>query len=213
VTGVRGADGRTRKRLIAAATRLFAERGFKYVTVRAICREARANIAAVNYHFRDKMGLYREVLEAASVAMREATDAAIRAGEGGTPEDKLRAYIRVHCEPLFAAEDLHSLQQLIHRELNDPTEAFTALIDLAFRPRFEYLSRVVADLVGADPDDQDVIRCTASIHGQVITFRPNVAIEHMKGSVRRAFRPRGVADHITRFSLAGLEAYRRRAGA
>ena len=210
VTGVRGADGRTRKRLIDAATRLFAERGFKYVTVRAICREARANIAAVNYHFRDKMGLYREVLEAAAVAMREATAAAIRAGEGGTPEEKLRAYMRVHCERIFAARDVHWLQQLIHRELNDPTRglhgAARSRVPAALRVPRARSSRIWSAAIRMTK--------TSSAVRPAFTDRssrsgPIVAVEHMKGSVKRAFRPKGVAEHIATFSLAGLEAYRR----
>ena len=56
-------DAATRARLLAAAERLFADRGFKKVTVREICRAARANVAAINYHFGDKLGLYREVLQ------------------------------------------------------------------------------------------------------------------------------------------------------
>jgi AcrR family transcriptional regulator len=41
-------DTETRARLLKAAERLFAERWFKKVTVRDICRAARANVAAVN---------------------------------------------------------------------------------------------------------------------------------------------------------------------
>ena len=73
------ADAKTRERLIEAGTRLFAERGFKRVSVREICCEARANVAAVNYHFGDKLGLYREVVQSAVVAMRSTGDAARRA--------------------------------------------------------------------------------------------------------------------------------------
>ena len=47
------ADRETRERLLKAAEALFAERGFKRVTVREICLAARANVAAVNYHFGD----------------------------------------------------------------------------------------------------------------------------------------------------------------
>src|SRR6185436_12441481 len=43
----------TRERLVEAATRMFAERGYRHVTIRAISQAARANVAAVNYHFSD----------------------------------------------------------------------------------------------------------------------------------------------------------------
>ena len=40
-------DTETRDRLLQAGARLFADRGFRKVTVRDICRVARANVAAV----------------------------------------------------------------------------------------------------------------------------------------------------------------------
>src|SRR5213083_1343520 len=90
-----GRDRETRERLLRTAARLFADRGFKRVTVRDICRTARANVAAVNYHFGDKLGLYREVLQIAIDAVRATTDAGRKAGEGQPPEEKLRRYLSV----------------------------------------------------------------------------------------------------------------------
>ena len=89
------ADLETRERLLEAAQRLFAQRGFKRVTVREICRAARANVAAVNYHFGDKLGLYREVMQGAIRAMRETNEAAREAGKGQSPEEELRRYVAV----------------------------------------------------------------------------------------------------------------------
>lgn len=52
----------TRDKLLEAAGRAFAERGYSAATVRDICKEAGANVAAVNYYFKDKLALYTEVL-------------------------------------------------------------------------------------------------------------------------------------------------------
>jgi AcrR family transcriptional regulator len=205
-------DQRTRRRIVEAATALFAARGFKGVTIRAICRDARANVAAVNYHFGDKRGLYTEVIQSAAAVMLEATDAARRAGEGQPPAGQLAAYIRVHAESVFAASakprTMRALQQLIHRELHDPTPGMPAIIERIFRPRFDYLRGVIAALLDASPDDARVVRSALGIHSLVVSFKPNVIFDRLRGKVPGAFDLESVIEHVTAFSLAGLRAYR-----
>jgi AcrR family transcriptional regulator len=53
---------RTRDRILDAADRLFGERGFRGTSMRALTREARVNLAAVNYHFGSKQELLRAAL-------------------------------------------------------------------------------------------------------------------------------------------------------
>lgn len=53
----------TQAAILNAAERLFAERGFDATSLRAITREAGVNLAAVNYHFRTKVGLFQAVFE------------------------------------------------------------------------------------------------------------------------------------------------------
>jgi AcrR family transcriptional regulator len=53
----------TRQRLLKAAGKVFAERGFRAAAVHDICERARANIAAVNYYFGSKEHLYTAVLQ------------------------------------------------------------------------------------------------------------------------------------------------------
>ena len=53
-------DG-TRDRILKTAERLFAERGFNGVSVRALAGAAKVNIASIGYHFQSKEGLLAEV--------------------------------------------------------------------------------------------------------------------------------------------------------
>ena len=59
-----GAANETKGRVIAAASALFAERGFHGTTARDIARRATVNVAAGHYHFGSKEALYLEVLRA-----------------------------------------------------------------------------------------------------------------------------------------------------
>ncbi len=52
----------TRQSLIEEAINVFAAKGFDGGSVRTITQKAKANQAAINYHFGSKEGLYREVL-------------------------------------------------------------------------------------------------------------------------------------------------------
>src|SRR2546421_6937197 len=141
-------DAETRDRLLKAAAQLFADRGFKKVTIRDLCKAAKANVAAVNYHFGDKTGLYREVLQLAIDTMRATTDAARAAGEGLPADQRLRQYINVTMCRIMNSGTSGSgtwISRLVHRELTDPTPTFDAIVEQAFRPRVEDLSTMVAE--------------------------------------------------------------------
>ena len=200
-------DQDTRARLLDAAIRLFADAGFKRVTVRAICRAAHANVAAVNYHFRNKLGLYREVTEIGIAVLQETTNLAIQAASTGTPEEKLRAYIRVVTERLVGSTGHEWLQRFIAREMADPTPALASLVDRGLRPRLEHLGRIVGEMLQVPPDDPRVLECVTSVHAQILMFRDNPITQRLRTRAKlRAPTPEEIADHIAKFSLAGIRA-------
>jgi AcrR family transcriptional regulator len=205
-------EAETRDRVLAAAEQLFAEHGFRKVTVREICRVAGANVASVNYHFRDKFGLYREVLHSAIVVMRATTEAARKAGQGRPAEEQLRQFISIYLHRLLTPGH-ESIQRLIHWELHDPSPALDEIVDQAIRPRIEYLADVVARMIERDPGDEAVLRTVASSQSQSNSYLPSPLLPH--GQIARRlgfqFEPTpanidAVARHITTFSIAGAYA-------
>src|SRR5580700_2695836 len=89
----------TRDKLLEAAGRAFAERGYSSATVRDICKQAGANVAAVNYYFKDKLALYAEVL---GQVTRAANVDRVRAAldQEASPEDILRDAVRARLRGL-----------------------------------------------------------------------------------------------------------------
>ena len=90
----------TRERLIAAATSLFADRGFRGADVRSICNIARVNPGAVSYHFGGKGQLYRAVLRAVVDRLAGAVAKSRSAEESPSLIDGVAVlYRRARCKP------------------------------------------------------------------------------------------------------------------
>lgn len=88
----------TRSAILAAAERLYADRGFGDVTLRDIVAAANVNLAAVNYHFGSKDELIAELFVTRSLALNRERLQELRAAEdkgGGRGDiaDILRALV------------------------------------------------------------------------------------------------------------------------
>jgi AcrR family transcriptional regulator len=88
----------TRTAILAAAERLYADRGFGDVTLRDIVAEANVNLAAVNYHFGSKDELIAELFVTRRLALNRERLRELKAAEdagGGTADisDILRALV------------------------------------------------------------------------------------------------------------------------
>jgi TetR/AcrR family transcriptional regulator, regulator of cefoperazone and chloramphenicol sensitivity len=199
----------TRERIREAAGQLFAEHGFRRVTVRDISRAAGVNVAAVSYHFGDKLGLYEEVVQTAIDAMRATTEAARRAGEGLAPEERLHVFVATFVSRLLAGGP-RTVHRLVQREMGDPTPALERLVDEGVRPRFQYLGELVAAILGCPPSDPRVLRCVSSIQAQALAVVPNAIAARLGVSAVPADAA-AIAEHITAFSLGGLRGFAARA--
>ena len=200
----------TRERLLKTAIRLFSQRGFEHVAVRDICREAGANLAAVNYHFGDKLGLYMAVVDVAVGIALEINALTMLPGTLHSAEDRFRHYVHVYVGQLMNVDARTSwCHELIQHEQVDPTPAANVFFEKAIRPRIAYLGGVIAELIGCPPDDARVSRSVAGVQAQCLFYRPDPFRVAVLGEWPvRGDSPRAVADHIIAFSLAGIHAIR-----
>ena len=199
----------TRQRLLNVAAEFFAEQGFNHVTVREFCQVAGAIVAAVNYHFRDKLGLYKEVVEMAAKAMHRSKVDVIEAAEGLAPEDRLRTYIRLTLHRLLGPEENTWMEKLIARELMDPTPALDLIVEKGIKPTSQRLGRMVAELLGTSLDDVRVWQCFLSIQAQCLFYKTGKPISVRMSPPGFKYTPEiidGLAHHIAEFSLAGIRA-------
>lgn len=195
----------TRDKLLEAAGRAFAERGYSSATVRDICKQAGANVAAVNYYFKDKLALYAEVLNQVKRAahvdqMRAALD------QKASPEEILRAVIKARLRSLLGQKlpDWHF--RIAAREFAQPTPAMSRVIDKVMRPIYDRLREVVGKIIGRSPDHEQTRLCTHSVMGQILMYVLAGPVlmrlwPEMKMTPEQLDR---VADHIADFSLAYL---------
>ena len=206
-----GPDGETRVRLLHEARTLFAARGFGNVTVREICRAAAANVAAVNYHFGDKFGLYREVVDEAVRIMRDVTGSAL-SGEGGTSEDKLRAYIGIFMKQAGARRGDHFwIHQLWSHEMAEPTAALEYVVQEVIVPRITYMRTLIGDMLGLPPEDEQVLRCVLSVQSQFHAAMANpVSKRLVPGFASDPESLDRLAEHIADFSIGAIRSLKKR---
>jgi AcrR family transcriptional regulator len=199
-------NSKTRAAIMEAAGKIFAEEGYAKATVRDICQNAGANIAAINYHFGDKKGLYLAVLKHYQEIAFQTYPPNLGIKETQKPEEKLRAFIRSFLMRIMDEGRPAWFGKLLAREFTEPTWAFDIMVEEMIRPSFQLITGIVAEIIGNGTKDRKSLLNSMSIVGQCLYFR------HSHPVISRLF-PREVfgpgqieelTEHITLFSLRGL---------
>ena len=192
-------------KLIEAAGEAFGGRGYDAVGVREICQKAGANVAAVNYHFGDKRGLYVACLRHAQSCRVE--DLVLPQWPANfAPVDKFRAFVRGVLESKLDPSRPPWHLEMMLREMGRPTDACREIVEDYIRPMAESLAQILGELFpGADWNRQTWM-IGFSVIGQALFYHINQPV------VRLLMGPEGyesltldaLTDHITQFSLAAL---------
>lgn len=128
----------TRTRILDAAERLIAERGFHGVSLREITAEARANTAAIHYYFRRKEDLHAAVVDRrAGIVVQERVDrlnALLKKPELPTIEALILAYVTPGLTACFGSDELRKqFGRLRARFTHETDPAMRAIMRRHFR--------------------------------------------------------------------------------
>ena len=195
----------TRERIMKAAERLFAERGYDGTSVRAIVAKARVNQAAINYHFDGKDGLYREVLRGAFRALTENQLTHAAEIKAMSREEALTAFIRRQFHPLMARDEFSRHMRIFNWETVRPTPVFRSLVSEEAAP----FMGLAADLVHRflpEADHRTLMVASIWLIGQCNVFlrnreqlaEPPIGLELDGASVE------WLSQLISRWVIAGL---------
>jgi AcrR family transcriptional regulator len=194
--------------LLQAGRKIFAEHGRENATIRDICNQAGANVAAVNYHYGGKERLYVAILQ--DYIQRE--NERHPRDEGITPEsspkERLRAYLRSFLLQTLGDGDPvdDRLGKLVTQEFIEPSQYFGEIFERHCRPTHNLLLDILRQMLPGH-DELTVSRCASSIIGQCVLFDfAKEAISRMNPElVLQAGNIEGITDFIMEFSLGGIE--------
>lgn len=207
----------TRQSLIDAATAVFAESGFEGGSVRRITQKAKANQAAIAYHFGGKEGLYREVLRAAlhaldAFAVLDEDNLAAMAGE-----EALRLFLRQQLVPLTRRHQLGRYLRIFNWEILQRSAVFEDLLATERLETVALAEGIVAKFLPEDASREERLLATVWLVNQAFIFVRNA--EHLTRppaglTLDEAFVERLIAllCRLLGTGLAGLAASDRKPG-
>ncbi len=173
-------DGEARRaRLLDAAGKLFADRGYASVSTRALAKAGEANLSAIGYHFGGKEGLYREVLrqlvadtEPIIVPAITNLNAGVAAADGDRAKLAriMAGFLRGLLMSILSNERMRWQMQLMLREFYSPSKLFPMLLGERIHPLHNAVARLVGAASGQPAEAPETRLLTAALIGQCMAI-------------------------------------------
>jgi AcrR family transcriptional regulator len=159
----------TRDRILKTAVRLFAERGYEATSIRILAAKAHVNQAAINYHFKTKDGLYREVLRDAIHALTEHQLSNAQETQSMPRERALGEFVRQQLRPLSARDDVSRYIHILNWEAVRPTAVYRKLVSEEAAP-FVGFAVDLSRRFMPDADQDTLVMAAVWLVGQCTVF-------------------------------------------
>lgn len=203
---------RTARRILRSAEKIFANGGYRAMTLREVTREAKVNLAAVNYHFGSKSNLMRAIIrdrfEPINAERLESLNAAKRQYTPGPIP--LSVIFDCLFRPMFSVSGSAlaketSLVRITGRALAEPADLLRDL----HREFFEELSRqFMAEIARTRPDlDETALqyRFFLSISTMIGTLIDQVCLESISSGKLSAVDTDRILRELTTYVVAGFD--------
>lgn len=150
----------TARRLLDAATAVFVEKGYADASVRAVTQRAGVNVAAVNYHFQDKAGLYIAVVRR---QFDELTRRMPALPATNVPLDDYLAQLYRTLLADLSHTQADAFHRLMAREESAPSGVLSPIWAEVVKPRHDELAARLAHECGVDEPTADVHRLVKAV--------------------------------------------------
>lgn len=169
----------TKERLLDAALRVFAERGFHGASIRDICKCAGTNVSTINYYFHGKEKLYHAVVELAIQSLAAQIPVGVIQLALKTSAPGRRDGI----QPLFLPHPSHDRSlwpvRLIVRQLVEPGPDFDNIVSI-LRTLAGQLEGSLRQVLGPRAEPEMVQRCALNLFCQYLFCRATQATFHLR---------------------------------
>ncbi len=206
----------TRERLLTHAEVLFSQKGFHGVSIREITAAAGSNLAAVNYHFRNKENLYlavfRERMAERGHRIRDRFEKTLSNIKTPTVGDVFGALSEAFLKGPLTDEERRIHAQLMHREMARPTEAFKVIAKEAMRPFVEDIKDRLQGCLSEKVDEDHLLLSILSMFAVTLYFNnARIWVTRITGKEYDADFKKRLVEHISLFSEKGFGAVKKEA--
>lgn len=201
-------DGKeTRQRIIECAGKLIAQHGYAKTTSKAICQLAGVNMAAVNYHFGSRDGLYLAVMEEVHAYLMNLDELNRIAHSNISSRDKLERFFDFYVTTAYAQRNWHVTAWA--REILNPPNFIDQVISRNALPKLAVVAGIFSEYTGLSKDDMRLYTCLLSTMAPfaLLFLARNNSIDYDR-LLPISYPLEDVVTQLKRYAFAGLDAFK-----
>lgn len=194
----------TKSKILEAAGQLIAQNGFAQTTNKEIAKLAEVDLAAINYHFDGRDGLYSAVLAEAHTHYLNEQQLLALVDSPLPPTQKLETFFATLVSKLVEKDVWHS--KVFIRELFSPTSHLQAFMQSDGARKFQAVRKIISQVSELDENHPALLPCVLSVVApcmMLLIVGSNLPAPIQDISKMNAQQ---LVKHLMTFSLAGLEA-------